>query len=111
MESILDCCAFGPGYDGLTCDSPMTVWRDRLSTYTEPRLSRSLLDVVTSLGAYLVLIVLTYLSISTSPLLALAIAPLTAGFQVRTFIVFHDCAHSSFFASRRANAVLCQRGT
>jgi omega-6 fatty acid desaturase (delta-12 desaturase) len=84
----------------------MTVWRDRLSTYTEPRLSRSLLDVVTSLGAYLVLIVLTYLSISTSPFLALAIAPLTAGFQVRTFIVFHDCAHSSFFASRRANAVL-----
>jgi len=27
----------------------------------------------------------------------------TAGFLIRTFIVFHDCAHGSFLRSRRAN--------
>lgn len=26
-----------------------------------------------------------------------------AGFLVRTFVVFHDCAHGSLLASRRAN--------
>ncbi len=29
-----------------------------------------------------------------------------AGFLVRTYIVFHDCAHGSFLRSRRANAWL-----
>jgi omega-6 fatty acid desaturase (delta-12 desaturase) len=29
-----------------------------------------------------------------------------AGFLVRTFIIFHDCCHGSFFASRRANRLL-----
>lgn len=29
-----------------------------------------------------------------------------AGLQIRTFIIFHDCTHGSFFASRRANRIL-----
>jgi hypothetical protein len=33
----------------------------------------------------------------------LALALPTAGFLVRTYIVFHDCAHGSFLASKRAN--------
>ena len=38
-----------------------------------------------------------------SILLAIAIAPVTAGLLVRTFIIMHDCAHGSLFESRRAN--------
>ena len=34
---------------------------------------------------------------------ALALAIPTAGFLMRTFIVFHDCTHGSFLPSRRAN--------
>ena len=56
-----------------------------------------------SVGAYLALTVLTYESISVSPLLALALAPLTGGFLARTFIVFHDCTHGSFWPSKRGN--------
>jgi acyl-lipid omega-6 desaturase (Delta-12 desaturase) len=33
----------------------------------------------------------------------LVLAVPAAGFLLRTFIVFHDCAHGSFFASRTAN--------
>jgi omega-6 fatty acid desaturase (delta-12 desaturase) len=33
----------------------------------------------------------------------LGLAVPAAGFLLRTFIVFHDCAHGSFFADRRAN--------
>jgi omega-6 fatty acid desaturase (delta-12 desaturase) len=36
----------------------------------------------------------------------LAITVPTAGLMVRVFILFHDCVHGSFFASRRANDLL-----
>jgi omega-6 fatty acid desaturase (delta-12 desaturase) len=36
----------------------------------------------------------------------LALAVVAAGLLVRVFIIFHDCGHSSFFASRRANTIL-----
>ncbi len=36
-------------------------------------------------------------------LVAVVLALSTAGLLVRTFILMHDCAHSSFFASRRLN--------
>ncbi len=36
----------------------------------------------------------------------LLLSVVTAGLQVRIFIMFHDCCHGSFFASRRANAAL-----
>jgi omega-6 fatty acid desaturase (delta-12 desaturase) len=41
-----------------------------------------------------------------STLLTLALALPASGFLLRTFIVFHDCAHGSFFRSRRANNLL-----
>jgi len=47
-----------------------------------------------------------YFTLSVSYLLALALAVPTAAFLVRTFIVFHDCSHGSFFESRRANTLM-----
>jgi acyl-lipid omega-6 desaturase (Delta-12 desaturase) len=79
-------------------------WRDALAPYARPHLGRSLLDLATSLVPYLALLVLMYLALDVSYLLALALAIPAAGFQVRTFIVFHDCAHGSFLPSKRANA-------
>jgi len=38
--------------------------------------------------------------------ITLGLAAVAAGFMVRIFILFHDCCHGSFFASRRANTVL-----
>jgi omega-6 fatty acid desaturase (delta-12 desaturase) len=37
---------------------------------------------------------------------ALALAPLAAGFLVRIFIIQHDYGHLSFFRSRRANDIV-----
>jgi omega-6 fatty acid desaturase (delta-12 desaturase) len=47
-----------------------------------------------------------YASLAYSYLLTLALAPLAAGFNLRIFIIFHDCTHGSFFKSARANAIL-----
>ncbi|EHB62308.1 MULTISPECIES: fatty acid desaturase [Paenibacillus] len=47
-----------------------------------------------------------YLSLSVSYWLTLPITLIASGFVVRTFIIFHDCCHQSFFKSRRANRIL-----
>ena len=75
-----------------------------MAAFARPRLSRSLLDLATSVVPFLLLSALMFWSLDTSYLLALAIAVPAGGFLVRTFIVFHDCAHGSFFRSARANA-------
>jgi omega-6 fatty acid desaturase (delta-12 desaturase) len=82
------------------------VLREALAPYARPHLGRSLLDLATSVVPYLALSVLMYLALDTSYLLVLALAIPAAGFLVRTFIVFHDCAHGSFLPAKRANAWL-----
>ncbi|WHX50233.1 fatty acid desaturase [Paenibacillus woosongensis] len=47
-----------------------------------------------------------YLSLSVSYWLTLPITIIAGGFLVRTFIIFHDCCHQSFFKSRLANEIL-----
>jgi omega-6 fatty acid desaturase (delta-12 desaturase) len=78
-------------------------WVDLLVPYAKPSLRRSGADVLTSVVPYLALSVLMYASISVSPWLTLALAVPSAGFLLRTFIVFHDCTHGSFLPSKRAN--------
>jgi len=77
-------------------------WRDILAVYAQPRPLRSLVDVMTSVLPYLALSVLIYKTIRVSPL-ALVLELPAAGFLLRTYIVFHDCSHGSFWRSRRAN--------
>jgi acyl-lipid omega-6 desaturase (Delta-12 desaturase) len=81
-------------------------WREALAPYERPHLGRAVADVATSLVPYVALSVLMYLALDSSYLLALALAIPAAGFLVRTFIVFHDCAHGSFLPRKRANAWL-----
>jgi acyl-lipid omega-6 desaturase (Delta-12 desaturase) len=80
--------------------------RDSLLPYAEPHLARSVIGVATSLVPYLALSALMYFSLEVSYLLTLALAVPTAGFLVRTFIIFHDCTHGSYLPSRPANAWL-----
>jgi omega-6 fatty acid desaturase (delta-12 desaturase) len=46
------------------------------------------------------------LGLSLSVFAMLALAPIAAGLLVRTFILMHDCAHGSLFASRRVTEVI-----
>jgi acyl-lipid omega-6 desaturase (Delta-12 desaturase) len=79
-------------------------WREALAPYAKPSLGRGLLEVATSAVPYVALTALTYLALEVSYLLVLALAIPTAGFLVRTFIVFHDCTHGGLLPSKRANA-------
>ncbi len=79
-------------------------WRETLAPYARPRLGHSLLGLADSVLPYLALSVLMYLALDVSYLLTLLIAIPAAGFLLRTFILFHDCAHGSLLPSKRANA-------
>src|SRR4051794_2654039 len=81
-------------------------WAKVLAPYARPRLGRSALDLLTSLVPYAALSVLMYLALDVSYLVTLALAIPAAGFLLRTYIVFHDCAHGSFLHSKRANTWL-----
>ena len=80
--------------------------RRALRSYAQPHLGRSLAQIGTSVVPYLALCIVMYRMIGISLAVVLLLAIPAAGFQVRTFIVFHDCSHGSFLPSKRANAWL-----
>jgi len=78
-------------------------WRKAVARYERPSVRRGLVDLATSVVPYLALTVAMYVSLEVSVWISLALAVPAAGFLLRTFIVFHDCAHGSFLPNRRAN--------
>jgi omega-6 fatty acid desaturase (delta-12 desaturase) len=81
-------------------------WKQIVAKYQKPCVRRAVWQVVNTLVPYVGLWVLMYFCMSISWWLAVPLAVLAAGFQVRTFIIFHDCGHGSFFKSRRVNDIL-----
>jgi acyl-lipid omega-6 desaturase (Delta-12 desaturase) len=76
---------------------------EQLAAYARPCPARGAWDILTSVVPYLAVSVLMYLALDVSYLLTLALVLPAAGFLVRTFVVFHDCAHGSLLPSKRAN--------
>jgi omega-6 fatty acid desaturase (delta-12 desaturase) len=64
------------------------------------------MQIVTTVPTLIATFALMYLLLPVSYLLVLLLALPAAGLLVRSFIIMHDCGHGSFFASRRANAVV-----
>ncbi len=81
-------------------------WVKIVSRFNKPDVGKSIWQIINSFGPYLLMWPVMYYSLQVSYLLTLALAILTAGFQVRMFIIFHDCGHESFFRSSRANKIV-----
>jgi omega-6 fatty acid desaturase (delta-12 desaturase) len=77
-----------------------------LTRYAIPRRGPAISNLFTSVATYLVLIGAACVALRFSPWLAAGLSIVAAGFLLRTFIVFHDCAHGSFLKSKRTNAFL-----
>ncbi|PWW02377.1 omega-6 fatty acid desaturase (delta-12 desaturase) [Paenibacillus cellulosilyticus] len=71
--------------------------------YARTNISASLRQLANTLLPFLLLWTAAYASLSVSYWLTLPIAIVAASFLIRTFIIFHDCCHQSFFKSRKAN--------
>lgn len=81
-------------------------WRKIVSKYQVPDTWRSIWQIVNTLIPYFALWGVMFWSVGISYWLTLLISIPTAGFMVRTFIIFHDCGHGSFFKSKRANTAV-----
>ena len=78
-------------------------WKAAVAPYVGPDVTRSLFQLVTTLGLLAAALALAYLALRWSVVLALVLTLPAAGLLVRTFIIMHDCAHGSFLPWRRAS--------
>jgi omega-6 fatty acid desaturase (delta-12 desaturase) len=81
-------------------------WREALAPYAVPCVRRGTLSIANSVLPYVAVSAAVYVTLGVSPALTAGLAIVAAGFLVRVFVVFHDCAHGSLLPSRRANTVL-----
>lgn len=80
-------------------------WKEVVARYQKPSVGRAAWQLVNTLVPYALLWVAMYFSLSISWWLVVPLAILAGGFLVRTFIIFHDCGHGSFFKSSKANHI------
>lgn len=84
------------------------VLHEATAKYANANFPKALWQVLDSFGPYCVLLALMIHTIQRNHpyWITLALAVAAGGMLVRIFILFHDCCHGSFFASRRANTIL-----
>ena len=78
-------------------------WKDIVSRFQRPSRGKATWQLLNTLGPYAALWYAIHRSIAVSYWITLPLALLSAAFLVRIFIIFHDCGHGSFYASRSAN--------
>jgi omega-6 fatty acid desaturase (delta-12 desaturase) len=82
-----------------------TRYKELRSLAIPSRLQGSL-AILTSALPYLALFAVTYLTLGDSAPLTVALEVLSAGFLVRTFVIFHDCTHGSLLPTKRENKIV-----
>jgi len=87
-------------------DSIRPEWIKIVSGYNKPDNLKSWWQIINSTGSYILMWILMIWSLKISYWITLVLAIPAAGFLVRTFIIFHDCGHGSFFRSRRMNTTV-----
>lgn len=74
-----------------------------LSKYREPHSGRSVFELGITIGPFVALWLLMWLSLEWSYWLCLLLAVPAAGFLVRLFMIQHDCGHGAFLRRRAWN--------
>jgi omega-6 fatty acid desaturase (delta-12 desaturase) len=77
-----------------------------VARYQKPSVRQAVWQVLNTVVPFIGTWILMYFSIQVSWLLTLPLAVLAGGLLIRTFILFHDCCHGSFFKSQAANDAL-----
>ena len=94
--------------DSKTVNGAILDLQQAIRKFERPNLLKAVWQLVNTFIPYIVLCILMYFSYKAgySYWITLGLAIVAAGLLVRIFIFFHDCAHQSFFASRKANTAL-----
>lgn len=82
-------------------------WRKRLKPYAKASRSKAWIQIANTVLPYFALLFLMGLGIyfKVQYVLVLLLAIPTGAFMVRTFILFHDCTHLSFFKTKKGNQI------
>jgi acyl-lipid omega-6 desaturase (Delta-12 desaturase) len=77
-------------------------WFEKLQPYAEPDAFKSSVYVLTSIVPYLFLLIIMFILLNRGyPYRIVLLLSIPAiGFYVRTFMILHDCSHSSFVKSK-----------
>ncbi len=86
--------------------STLSNLKKQVAPFEKSNTKASVKQLINTLGPLLLLWYAAYLSLSVSYWITLPITFIASGFVIRTFIIFHDCCHQSFFKSRRANEII-----
>ncbi len=87
-------------------DTRLLKLKKDIAPFEKTDLRLSIRQIINTLGPLLLLWIAAYASLSVSYWLTLPFTIVAAGFLIRTFIIFHDCCHQSFFKSKLANDIL-----
>jgi acyl-lipid omega-6 desaturase (Delta-12 desaturase) len=83
-------------------------WYYATEKYAVPSMLKAIIQLLDTFIPYFVLLALMVVTVKNnySYWITLILGILAGGLLVRIFVIFHDCVHYSFFASRTANRVL-----
>ncbi|MCY9529513.1 MULTISPECIES: fatty acid desaturase [Paenibacillus] len=87
-------------------DSKLISLKKEVAPYEQIDMRSSIRQICNTILPLLVLWYAAYASLTVSYWLSLVFMVMASGFVIRTFIIFHDCCHQSFFKSRKANDIL-----
>jgi omega-6 fatty acid desaturase (delta-12 desaturase) len=80
-------------------------WQAAVAPFIGPNTWKSIFQLTSTLTLLAAALTATYWATSHSLLLGVLTLPLASGLLIRSFIFMHDCAHGSFFRSKRANDI------
>ncbi|KGR77210.1 fatty acid desaturase [Ureibacillus sinduriensis] len=80
--------------------------RKDVAPFAKSQLKVSVLQIINTIIPLLAIWGAGYYLLQFSPWFTVICSILASGFVVRTFIIFHDCTHGSFFKNKTANAII-----
>ncbi len=88
-------------------DTPLTLaqWKALVSRHERPSRWRATVQIINTLGPYVLIWYAMYLSLAVSWWLTIPLAVVAGLLIIRIFIIFHDCGHGSYFRSSLANSI------
>lgn len=77
-----------------------------VAPFAKSDIKKSVFQIINTVPPFLILWFLAFKSLDVSIWLTIALCLVASGFIVRTFIIFHDCTHGSFFKNKKANDIV-----
>lgn len=80
--------------------------RKEVAPFAKSETGKSVLQIFNTIIPLLVIWGAGYYLLQFSPWWTVVCSVIASGFVVRTFIIFHDCTHGSFFNNKKANMII-----